>query len=338
VKVEPWLERDDAAWDALCEERDEILQTSAVARAAGVFGAAVRRVRVTDDAGAPLAAVSLCEIGSRKVPAADRAFARRFQVQGGPLLLSDAPGAPAAAIAGVAEFAARRGAVETDWRPAWPDVSARLPFAACGWGTTRFGTAWRTLPARPAQVAATFDGAHRSAARQAEREGMVVRPARDVGEVVDLVDASFVRSGLPPRNHEFLAALAAGLEARRAAWLLVCEDEEGPAASVLAARCGRAVFILFAGRAQRPTRGASNLLHLRLLEQAVEAGITRAHDSDAGLPDGSGPAVPEGITKFKRLMGFRVDPCERGLAVHRPLARRVRGAALAVYRRLRGGS
>jgi hypothetical protein len=37
-------------------------------------------------------------------------------------------------------------------------------------------------------------------------------------------------------------------------------------------------------------------------------------------------------------MGFRVDACEKASMVHRPVARRVRGAALSVYRRLRGGT
>lgn len=338
MRVEPWLEDDDAAWDGLCEERAEILQTSAASRAAAVFGAKTRRIRVLAGDGRPLAAVALLEIGSRRAPAADRAFVRTLDVQGGPLLLDDSPDAAAAALAGVVEFAAMRGAVETSWKPLWPGVSARLPFAAGGWTVTRYGTAWRTLPERASDVIGTFEPAHRSAARQAEREGMTVRAAASFGEAASLVDASMTRAGLPPRNPEFLARLHEGLVKAGAARVLVCDDGKGAAASIVGARCGDAVFIHFAGRAERPTRGAANLLHLRFLEQAVAEGARRAHDSDAGLADGSGDPVPEGITRFKRLMGFGVEPCERASMVHRPVARRVRGAALSVYRRLRGGT
>ena len=338
MKVEPWLEDDDAAWDELCAARAEILQTSAATRAALVFGAKTRRIRVLGDDGRPLAAIALLEIGSRRAPAADRAFARTLQAQGGPLLLDDSAEAAEAALAGVAEFARRRGAVETSWKPLWPEVSARLPFAAVGWTVKRFGTAWRELPARASDVIGTFESAHRSAARQAEREGMTVRPAASFDEAASLVDASMTRAGLPPRNREFLERFHDGLAEAGAARVLVCDDGKGAAASIVGARCGDAVFILFAGRAERPTRGAANLLHLRFLDQAVEEGARRAHDSDAGLPDGSGEPAPEGITRFKRLMGFRVDPCERASMVHRPVARRVRGAALSVYRRLRGGT
>jgi GNAT acetyltransferase-like protein len=337
VKVEPWLEDDDAAWDDLCGARAEVLQTSAASRAAAVFGAKTRRIRVLAGDGRPLAAVALLEIGSRRAPAADRAFVRTLQVQGGPLLLDESPDAPAAALAGVVEFAEMRGAVQTSWKPLWPGVSARLPFAAAGWTVKRVGTAWRTLPAHASEVIGTFDGAHRSAARQAEREGMTVRPAASLDEAASLVDASMVRAGLPPRNREFMARLHEGLAGAGAASLLVCDDAQGPAASLVGARCGDAAFILFAGRAERPTRGAANLLHLRFLEQAAAGGARRAHDSDAGLAEGPCEPVPEGITRFKRLMGFRVDPCEIATMVHRPVARRVRSAALSVYRRLRGG-
>ena len=338
MRVEPWLEDDDAAWDRLCEERAEVLQTSAASRASSVFGAKTRRLRVLADDGRPLAAVALLEIGSRRAPAADRAFVRTLVAQGGPLLLDDSPDAAAAALAGVVEFAAMRGAVETSWKPLWPEVSSRLPFAACGWGVDRIGTAWRPLPARASDVIGTFASAHRNAARKAERDGMTVRPAASFDEAASLVDASMTRAGLPPRNREFLNRLHEGLASAGAARVLVCDDGEGAAASIVGARCGDAVFVLFAGRAERDTGGASKLLHLRFLEQAVAEGARRAHHSDAGLPDGSGEPVPEGITRFKRHMGFRVDLCERATIVHRPVARRVRGAALSVYRRLRGGT
>jgi hypothetical protein len=217
-------------------------------------------------------------------------------------------------------------------------VSERLPFAAGGWTVQRFGTAWRTLPARASDVIGTFASAHRTAARRAAREGMTVRPASSFGEAASLVDASMTRAGLEARNREFLERLHDGLASAGAARVLVCEDAEGAAASIVGARCGDAAFILFAGRAERDTGGAAKLLHLRFLEQAVAEGARRAHHSDAGLPDGSGEPVPEGITRFKRHMGFRVDPGQTATMVHRPVARRVRGAALSVYRRLRGGT
>ncbi len=336
MKVERWLEDDDAAWDAVCDEHDDLLQTSAVSRASKVFGTATRRIRVLDDAGRPLAAVAILEVGSRRAPAADRVLARRFEVQGGPLLLCDDPEAADAAVVAVEEFARERGAVETRWKPAWPVVGNLLPFAAHGWETRTFGTAWRTLPPKPDDVIMTFETPHRTAARQAQREGMRVRPAKDLDEMAGLLDASYARSGLEARNREFLIALHAGLAARGNASLSICDDEDGPAAGVFAARSGRAVFILFAGRAGRPTRGASNLAHLRVLEDAVAAGATRAHDSDAALEDGTGEAASEGITRFKRFMGFRIDPCPLGQRVHRPVTRRVRNAALGVYRHLKG--
>lgn len=338
VRAEPWLEDDDGAWDALAASADDLFQTSAVTRAAAVFGAATRRIRIVAPDGEPTAAVALLEIGSRRLPAADRVFARRFQVGGGPVVLGEAPGSAALAVAGVEVFAAERAATETDWKPTWPAGPGAPPFAQRGWETTRFGIAWRDLPADPSAVPGSLSQGHRTGARQAVRQGMTVREAAGAEEVGELVDASFARSGQPPRNREFFLELWRGLERAGALRALVVEDEEGPASAVLAARCGRAVFELFHGRAERPTGSASNLLHQELLQRAVAEGCTRFHDTDAGLEGGGGAPVREGITRFKRLMGCRVDPCERGRLVHRPGAKRVREMALDVYGLLRGGS
>jgi hypothetical protein len=363
VRVEPWLEgaEDDAAWDALCARHDDLFQTSAVTRAATVFGAAPRRVRVLDAAGRPLVAFALLEVGSRRLPLADRLFARRFHVQGGPLPLAAGtdpsglsgparpaspadPGLAAAALAGLERFAAERHATETDWKPTWPAVGAALPFAGRGWDVRTAGLAWRTLPARPSAVLASLSRAHRKAVRRAERDGVRVREATGLAEVLALVHASFRRAGLPARNPAFLEALGAGLAATGRATLLVAEDATGPLAALLAARTGDALFNLFHGRVDDPG-GASNLLHLRLLERAAADGVTRVHTGDADLgPAGPEDAVPgdagsedagpralheptsAGIRRFKRGLGFVVEPCARGTLVHRPLARRWRVA------------
>jgi len=337
MRVERWLEDDDDAWDALCARHDEVFQTTAATGAYRVFGAETRRIRVLDDDGTPHAAVAILEVGSRRFPVADRVFARRFQIAGGALALSDSPRVGELALAGVEAFAAERGAVETDWKPTWPDAAANPHFAEGGWDARRFGVAWRPLPEDPEAVAGTLSQGHRTAARQALREGMTVRDAEGSAEVRALVDASFARSGVVPRNPDFLDELYRGLDERGAARALVVDDAEGPASALLGARCGGAVFVLFQGRADRPTRGASNLLHLELMRRAVAEGVRRLHDTDGGLADGSGEPVREGITKFKRLMGCRVDPCERGSRVHRPVSRRVGRMAFEVYGLIRGG-
>ena len=335
IVVEPWLEDDDPAWDALCAEHDEFFQTSAVTRAHEVFGARTRRVRVLGDDGRPLAAVALLETGSRRVPAADALFARRLQILGGPLPLAPWRDAAPAAGAAIESFAATRRATETDWKPTWPATGAALDLAARGWDVRPYGVAWRTLPESAAGVEATLARPHRKAARKAERDGVSVREARDLGEVRPLVDASFRRSGLEARAPEYLVELDRGLRERGAALALVAEDAEGPVAALLAARCGRAVFNLFHGRRDGATHGASNLLHLRLFEQAVERGATRVHTGDAALPGDDDVA---GITQFKRWLGFQVEPCVRGTRVHRPASARVRRGAARLSRILRGGT
>lgn len=337
MTFEPWLEDDDAAWDALCAAHGEFSQTSAATRSAEAFGARTRRVRVLDDAGRPAAAVALMETGLRRARVADRAFARRLQVAGGPILLGeDAAAAGAAALRGVAAFGAERGAVETEWKPSWPAVAATLPFEPMGHAAARFGVAWRELPASPEEVSPTLSRVHRKAVRQAERAGVAVRETAAAGDLLPLVDASFARSGLAPRNRAFLEALHRRLAASGALVGLVAEGPHGPLAALLAARCGDAVFNLFHGRADGETHGASNLLHLRLFERAVAMGCRRVHTGDAALEGEDADASVAGITRFKRHLGFRVEPCAAGTIVHRPGARRVRSAVFGVYRLLRG--
>jgi hypothetical protein len=344
VNVEPWLDDDDAAWDALCGERGEFLQTSAVTRAAAVFGAATHRVRVLDDGGRPAAAFAVLETGLRRARVADRAFARRFQVLGGPLLPdASRPFADAArhAVHGVLALAEGRGAVETQWKSSWPAVGAAMPFAAHGFDVAEFGVAWRELPARPGDVLATLSRVHRKAVRHAEKSGVTVRETSSADDILPLVDASFRRSGLEPRNREYLVELHRRLVAAGAAVGLVAERDGAALASLLAARCGEAVFNLFHGRAEGDTHGASNLLHLRLFERAVELGSARVHTGEAALAESAADGADDGhgalgITRFKRHLGFRVEPCPSATFVHRPAARRVREAVFGVYRLLRG--
>jgi hypothetical protein len=338
--VEPWLDTDDAAWDRLARENGEFLQTSAVTRAAAVFGAETRRVRILDDTGCPAAAFAVLETGLRRARVADRAFARRFQVLGGPLFLGDAKDASALAVRGVLALAAERGAVETQWKPSWPAKGAAMPFAAHGFGVEEVGVAWRDLPPRKEDVLATLSRVHRKAVRRAEKSDVAVRETSSADEILPLVDASFRRSGLEPRNRAYLDELHRRLVADGAAIGLVAERGGTPLASLLAARCGDAAFNLFHGRAEGDTFGASNLLHLRLFERAVELDCTRVHTGEAALEapetDGDEGAGIEGITRFKRHLGFRVDPCPAASLVHRPGARRVREAVFGVYRLLRG--
>jgi hypothetical protein len=247
------------------------------------------------------------------------------------------------AVRGVLAFAAERGAVETQWKLSWPQLGGAMPFAAHGFDVTQFGVAWRELPAAKDDVLATLSRVHRKAVRRAEKAGVTVRETSSAAEILPLVDASFRRSGLEPRNRAYLDDLHRRLVAADTAIGLVAEREGAPIASLLAARCGDAVFNLFHGRAEGETHGASNLLHLRLFERAVETGCTRVHTGEAALDEPSpadGDDAPgaglEGITRFKRHLGFRVEPCPSASIVHRPGARRVREAVFGVYRLLRG--
>ena len=83
----------------------------------------------------------------------------------------------------------------------------------------------------------------------------------------------------------------------------------------------------------RPDQGSSIG---QKVERAVEAGARRIHTGDAALPEDPG-AEADGIRRFKLHLGFRVDPCTRGVRVHRPLPRKMGRAVLGAYRFLRGG-
>ena len=65
-----------------------------------------------------------------------------------------------------------------------------------------------------------------------------------------------------------------------------------------------------------------NMLHVRLVAPVAEGII-----ADPGV-----------ARDFLRHIRSLVDPSDQASLVHRPVARRVRGAALSVYRRLRGGN
>jgi hypothetical protein len=330
VRVEPWLGDDDAAWDALCERGGDAFQTSAVTRAAAAFGAATLRIRVLDDAGTPVVALAVVEGGVGRGDAARRALLRRFHVQGGPVVLDSArPYAQVAdfALRGLLDLARSRGSVETAWRPTWPAAAAQVPFVAHGFDVTNSRVAWRSLPPHRDDVLPTLSRVHRKAVRKAEREGVTVRDARWHDDVLPLVERSFVRAGLAPRDRGFLGALHAGFSERGAALCLVAERGGEPIAGVFAVRCGDAVFNLFHGRTDGDTAGASNLLHLRLFERGVELGCTRVHTGDAG---------DAGIERFKRHLGFAIEDCPSASIVHRPVTRHVRDAVLSVYRLLRG--
>lgn len=336
-RVERWLEEDDAAWDALCDRHGDLFQTSAVSRAAQVFGTETRRVRVLDAEGRPLAAFAIVEVGSRKAPLADALFARRFHVQGGPFALTDGiePDPVRLIETGLDLFAAERSATESDWKPTWA-VAPERPAPDDGWTHEAFGMAWRTLPEEPDDVLATLSRSHRKAVRRAESSGVVVRPSATPTEVFDLVDRSFARSGLSTPNREFLERLRSGLAARDRLIELVAEGPGGPLAALLAARTGDTVFNLFHGRTDGDTSGAANLLHLRLFEQGALSGARRVHTGDAAITD-DGTTGTEGILRFKRHLGFEIVPCLRARKVHRPLARKVGQGVLSAYRFLRGG-
>ena len=340
--METWCEDDDAAWDALCDQEADLFQLSAVSRAATAFGASTRRIRALDKQGNPLAAMALVEVGSRRAPLADRLFARRFHLQGGPLWLSAATIDPVALVeASLDAFAAERSATESDWKPTWPidpvaHVAESEDTAGDVWSHRAFGVAWRELPTSADDVLATLSRSHRKAVRKAIAGGVTVRAASHASEVLDLVDASFVRSGLAAPNRAFLDALRDGLARDGRTIELVAEGPPGrPEAALLAARVGDTVFNLFHGRVDDQTGGAANLLHLRLFEQAVRAGARRVHTGDAAITD-DGSTGTAGILRFKRHLGFRVDPCVRAAKVHRPLAHKVSRGALSAYRFLRG--
>jgi GNAT acetyltransferase-like protein len=327
VSVQPWPDEDEGAWNALCERHGDLFQTGWVSRAAEVFGAKTLRFRIDGPDGS--AGVALLEVGSRRVPAVDRLFSRRFHVQGGPLPLDDRPMDADVLARALDQLAAERGAVESDWKPTWPTTAA-----SDGWETTRFGLAWRDLPETPDEVLPTLSRAHRKAVRKAAKVGITVREEADAAVVFDLVDRSFARSELAPPNRPFLDRLHAGADSAGRAIRLVAEDTDGLVAALFAVRCGDTVFNLFHGRRDGETHGAANLLHLRLFEGAVAAGARRIHTGDAALGEGDDGVA--GITRFKRHMGFRVEPCERLAKVHRPLAQRVGRGVLSAYRLLRG--
>jgi len=153
----------------------------------------------------------------------------------------------------------------------------------------------------------------------------------DVERLLPLLDRSFARAGLPPRDHRFVRLTREYLGGE----LLVARRGTEDVAALLWARVGEVGLNLFHGRADGDTEGASDLLHRQMFVHAIRGGVRLLHTGDAALPGETDPRIL-GITRFKEKLGFEVRPAFQGQKTLRPVAAAVRDASLRLWSTLRG--
>lgn len=302
-------------------------QSAGFARA--YSGPGVRAVHLAAVRGSVVAgAAVLFFAGSRRAGGLDRALGTLAFLLDEPAAADDEA---AWALLAAAERAARRaGAVELDLRVQWPRRFDRAGLLVRGFAVRVAGAGVRELPAEEAGIEAGMKPMARKQIRKAQRAGVTVGPG-DLPRLLPLLDRSFDRSGAALRDHEFVRRLAGQADGR----ILVATHEGRDLAALLLVGRGTTVVNAFHGRADGEIHGASHLLHRELFLLAGRAGARRVHTGGMALP-GETDEKLLGITRFKESLGFTAIESFRATKILRPAARKLRTAALALYRRAKG--
>jgi hypothetical protein len=199
-----------------------------------------------------------------------------------------------------------------------------------------FGVGIRDLPDSADGLESSLHSKSRNLVRKARKSGVVVRPEEGVATLLPLLDASFRRSGLEPRDAAYV---------RRSCERLGCEVLAArlggdPIAAVMWQPFGTLGRYLFHGRTDGDTVGASNLLLLEMFLRGHARGVRSFHAGEVAL-EGETDASLLGITHFKERMGFRTLRTHEASLVLRPVGKAVRDSALGAWKRLkarRGGA
>lgn len=319
-------------WDAMVDGARSPWHGREHARLHARFGTETRFL-VAERDGRPVGGVAVRVIGSRRAPVLDPLFARIALVPDEPAVPSGDRDVSLALFRAVLEEVRRLKVVELKWRVELPRLLVPGDLEAAGFAVARRGVGVMDLPPDEEGIEARMSRTARKQVRRAGREGVVVEGSADLGEFLALLDRSFRRSGLPPRDHGYVEAVRTCL----AAEVLLARQEGRAVAGLLYAPLGSVALNIFHGRDDGDTMGASNLLHFEMLARCLRGGVKVVHTGDAALPE-EGDSPIRGITHFKETMGFEVRPAFEGTAVLRPTAHRARAASIALWRRLRGGT
>ena len=315
-------------WDGLCHDDRSPWNSLAFARLQRAFGAKVRYL-LAEKKGQPVGALALWYSGSRRMSFLDSVMARTVRIPDEPAVPSgDREVSMALARAAKAE-AVRLHAVEVTWRIEFPRLLTAGDLSFLGYRITTRGIGVLELPEGEGDLDELLARTARKQVRKARRDGTTVEAADGIGRLLPLLDLSFARSGLPPRDYAYVRTLQETLGAE----VLVASSGGRDVAALLWARVGRVALNIFHGRADGDTHGASNLLHVEMFTRARRAGAEVVHTGDAGLPGERDPRI-RGITHFKETMGFEIRPAYQGVWTPRPVAAGVRRAALGAWVRM----
>jgi hypothetical protein len=267
-------------------------------------------------------------VGSRKFPGLDRILGRVAHVPDEPALLGEDEAALAALVTAIEREVERGRAVEVEWRAELPRRLQPERLKDRGYTVEPYGVGVLELPRDPAAVDRLLQPPARRQVKKALRLGVRVETTADLSRLLKLLDRSFERAGLAPRNRMFVQCLQELCDAE----ILVASHEGIDIAALLWARFGDLAVNIFHGRADGDTHGASNLLHQQLYARAIETGARRLHTGGMALP-GETDARFLGITRFKEKMGFTCREAWRARRTPRPGAAALRKALLRLWLR-----
>ncbi|MCU0726696.1 MAG: GNAT family N-acetyltransferase [Planctomycetes bacterium] len=322
VIVRILAEEPAAWWDEVALRARSIWHTRDFARLHRECGGTVRFLAAFRGA-TPTGVALLLLGGSRKLPLLDILFARVALVPDEP-----AAGDRESAIAllgGLLAEARRARAAEASVRVELPRFLDVPDLTERGLAARRRGIALIEVPPDPAAVERGMAAPARRQARKAARLGVRVEVADGVEPLLPLLDLSFLRSGLPPRDHGYVRALDRCLPAE----VLVARKDGRDLAALLWVARGEMGLNIFHGRADGDVEGAPNLLHREMLEQASRRGVRLLHTGDAALPGETDPRIL-GITRFKESLGFAIHPAFQGSIALRPFSAGLRRRLLAL--------
>jgi FemAB-related protein (PEP-CTERM system-associated) len=163
-----------------------------------------------------------------------------------------------------------------------------------------FVTFEKDLPGTAAEVYKTFPKKAREAINQATKRWQLEADFRaPLDEFYGLLAASYLRLGTPVFPRRFFAAIQRHFPDTS---ILVVRHEGRPVASVLSVVFRSTMMPLYSGENDDATRlKANNFKYFRLMEHAVERGLTRFDFGRSRLSN-------EGTVGFKTNQGFEATP------------------------------
>jgi len=164
-----------------------------------------------------------------------------------------------------------------------------------------FVTFEKDLPRTAAEVYRTFPKKAREAINQATKRWRLEADfAADLDTFYDLLAASYRSLGTPVFPKRFFAAIVRRFP--ESSSILVVRHEGRPVAGVLSVVFRSIMMPLYSGEIADATRlKANNFKYFRLMEHAVERGLTRFDFGRSRLSN-------EGVVRFKCNQGFEAEP------------------------------